>query len=77
MLLTLHSLASISSEYLNDILENLQSHMGKCATDITTEQNKLLSRCKYLDDIAVMVTKRMAQSLSHATVTAEKISQGK
>lgn len=66
---------STSSEYLNDILENLQTHMGKCATDITTEQNKLLLRCKYLDDTAVMVTKRMAQSLSHATVTAEKISQ--
>ncbi|KAH8550992.1 hypothetical protein BGW37DRAFT_496777 [Umbelopsis sp. PMI_123] len=67
--------ASISSEYLYDILEYLQNHMNKCAMDITTEQNKLLLRCKYLDETATIVTKKMAQSLNQATVTAEKIGQ--
>jgi hypothetical protein len=50
--------------------------MNKCAMDITTEQNKLLLRCKYLDETATIVTKKMAQSLNQATVTAEKIGQG-
>jgi hypothetical protein len=65
-----------SSEYLNDILEHLQSHMNKCSMDISSQQNKLLLRCKSLDDTATMVTKKMTVSLNHAMVTAEKVGQG-
>ncbi|CAO3686752.1 unnamed protein product [Umbelopsis vinacea] len=64
-----------SSEYLNDILEHLQSHMNKCSMDISSQQNKLLLRCKSLDDTATMVTKKMTVSLNHAMVTAEKVCQ--
>lgn len=69
-------LASASSEHLNNILESLQNHMNKCAADISMQQNRLLLRCKNLDDTAALVTKKMTQSLNHAIVTAEKIAQG-